>query len=336
MGNKIKKSLVIGGSGFMGPYLIRHLAGLGHVVTVTKRPSESITSDLAPTGAVPSNRYTILDLDILDKGAVIQVLEKVSPDYVFHLAAQSSVAASWLRPELTAEVNIRGCIHVLEAVRGQEKKMRVLLVGSGEEYGRILPEDLPVRESHSIKPDSIYAATKVCQNMLGAIYARAYRMDVIMARSFNHIGPGQSPQFAVSDFCRQAAQIEAGLQEAVIRTGNLDAERDFTDVRDVVRAYALLAEKGEAGQTYNVGSGCAVRIGNILQMVINQSEKKIRIEKDPAKVRPLDTPSIRADIGRIQKINGWVPKIGLSQTVQETLDYWRREVRSSISSTSFT
>ena len=323
MGNEVKKSLVIGGSGFVGPYLIRHLAGLGHAVTVTKMPSESITSGLAPDGAVPPNGCRVLNLDILDKGAVKRVLDDVSPDYVFHLAAQSSVAVSWEKPELTAGVNIRGCIHVLEAVRGQGKKVRVLLVGSGEEYGKILPGDLPVGESHSIKPDSIYAATKACQNMLGEIYARAYRMDVVMARPFNHIGPGQSPQFAVSDFCRQAAQIETGLQEAVIRTGNLDAERDFTDVRDVVRAYVLLAEKGEAGQTYNVGSGRAVRIGDILQMVINQSGERIRVEKDPAKVRPLDTPSIRADIGKIQKITGWEPKIGLSQTVRETLDYWR-------------
>lgn len=314
------RALIIGGSGFVGAYLIRHLKELGQEVAVTKMPGERLERS-------DSDGIQVLDLDILDEQAVWQALALVQPDTVYHLAAQSSVAVSWERPQLTADVNIRGCISVLEAVRAQKKQIRVLLIGSGEEYGKILPQELPVCEDHRVRPDSIYAVTKACQNMIGAVYARAYGMQVVMVRAFNHIGPGQSPVFVVSDFCRQTAQIEAGSKEAVIRTGNLEARRDFTDVRDVVCAYALLAERGKAGETYNVGSGHAVRIGDILKMIVQQSKLPVRVESDPKKFRPLDVPVVEADIGRLQKDTGWEPAISLQQTLRETLDAWRRVVR---------
>ncbi len=314
------RALIIGGSGFVGAYLIRHLKELGQEVAVTKMPGERLERS-------DSDGIQVLDLDILDEQAVWQALASVQPDTVYHLAAQSSVAVSWERPKLTADVNIRGCINVLEAVRAQKKQIRVLLIGSGEEYGKILPQELPVCEDHPVRPDSIYAVTKVCQNMIGAVYARAYGMQVVMVRAFNHIGPGQSPVFVVSDFCRQTAQIEAGSKEAVIRAGNLEARRDFTDVRDVVRAYALLAERGKAGETYNVGSGHAVRIGDILKMIVQQAKLPVRVESDPKKFRPLDVPVVEADIGRLQKDTGWEPAISLQQTLRETLDAWRRAVR---------
>lgn len=314
------RALIIGGSGFVGAYLIRHLKELGQEVAVTKMPGERLERS-------DSDGIQVLDLDILDEQAVWQALASVQPDTVYHLAAQSSVAVSWERPQLTADVNIRGCINVLEAVRAQKKQIRVLLIGSGEEYGKILPQELPVCEDHPVRPDSIYAVTKVCQNMIGAVYARAYGMQVVMVRAFNHIGPGQSPVFVVSDFCRQTAQIEAGSKEAVIRAGNLEARRDFTDVRDVVRAYALLAERGKAGETYNVGSGHAVRIGDILKMIVQQAKLPVRVESDPKKFRPLDVPVVEADIGRLQKDTGWEPAISLQQTLRETLDAWRRAVR---------
>ena len=314
------RALIIGGSGFVGAYLIRHLKELGQEVAVTKMPGERLERS-------DSDGIQVLDLDILDEQAVWQALASVQPDTVYHLAAQSSVAVSWERPKLTADVNIRGCISVLEAVRAQKKQIRVLLIGSGEEYGKILPQELPVCEDHPVRPDSIYAVTKACQNMIGAVYARAYGMQVVMVRAFNHIGPGQSPVFVVSDFCRQTAQIEAGSKEAVIRAGNLEARRDFTDVRDVVRAYALLAERGKAGETYNVGSGHAVRIGDILKMIVQQSKLPVRVESDPKKFRPLDVPVVEADIGRLQKDTGWEAAISLQQTLRETLDAWRRAVR---------
>lgn len=314
------KALIIGGSGFAGGYLAGYLKACGYEVAVTKMRSE-------PPGQAAGTDVRVWELDVLDKDAVTGLLEKVKPDLVFHLAAQSSVAVSWKNPELTIDVNIKGCIHVLEAVRRQDKKIRVLLIGSGEEYGKLLPGEIPVSERQSIRPGSIYAASKACQNMIGSIYTQAFGMDVVMVRAFNHIGPHQAPIFVVSDFCRQTAQIEAGMQGAVIKTGNLDVKRDFTDVRDVVRAYALLAEKGAAGETYNVGSGHAVSIREILQVILKQTPATIRIETDREKFRPSDVPVVEADICKSHRATGWRPLISLEQTIRDTLDSWRAAIR---------
>ncbi|MCI9613490.1 MAG: GDP-mannose 4,6-dehydratase [Eubacterium sp.] len=316
------RSLIIGGTGFVGAYLAAHLRSLGHKVAVTKMPGEADT--------FVRQDAEVFALDILEKEAVLRLLREWKADFVFHLAAQSSVALSWKKPELTADVNIKGSLHVLEALReiaaGQEpcKKARVLLVGSGEEYGSVLPQEIPVRETVCLRPGNIYAASKACQNMIGRIYAQAYGLEVIMVRPFNHIGRNQSPVFAVADFCRQAAQIEAGRQEPVIRVGNLDVKRDFTDVRDVVRAYAMLAECGKAGETYNVGSGHARSIREMLRMVLDHSTANIRVEVDPHRLRPVEVPVIEADIRKMQEVTEWAPQIALEQTVREMLDDWRK------------
>lgn len=310
------KSLIIGGAGFVGSYLIRYLQEQGQEVAVTKMPQETI----AAPGA---DQY---DLNILEKDSITDLILKLQPDYVFHLAAQSSVGLSWKNPQMTIDVNIKGSVNVLEALRKAEKRPKTLLIGSGEEYGAIRPEELPVSETNALKPENIYAATKACQNMFGRIYAEAYGLSVTMVRAFNHIGPNQVPMFVVADFCRQTAEIEAGKREAVLKVGNLAAERDFTDVRDVVRAYALLVEKGTAGETYNVGSGHAVAIDTILKMILSMSDKEIRIEKDPSKFRPVDVPTIEADTKKLYEATGWTPQISLEQTIRETLDYWRRRV----------
>ena len=184
----------------------------------------------------------------------------------------------------------------------------------------------PVGEDTPLHPGNVYAATKACQGMLGEIYAKAYGMDLLCVRAFNHVGPGQAPMFVVSDFCRQTAAIELGQQEPVIRIGNLSAKRDFTDVRDVVRAYVLLAEKGIAGRVYNVGSGKAVEIRGILDLILAQSGAKIQAETDPAKLRPVDVPVVEADIRRLQEDTGWQRQIPLEQTIRDTLAYWRTEL----------
>ncbi|MDE6968605.1 MAG: GDP-mannose 4,6-dehydratase [Eubacterium sp.] len=303
------KALMIGGCGFVGRYLTRHLKQHGYETVATKMPDRR-ASDEADT---------VCELDILEEGAVERLLEKTNPDILFHLAAQSSVAASWNDPGQTIDVNIRGSTNVLEAVRRQRKKIRVVLVGSSEEYGKIMPEKMPVSEQQRMQPANIYAATKACQNMIGNIYAQAYGLDIVMVRAFNHIGPGQSADFVVSGLCRQAARIKAGLQEAVIKAGNLDVRRDFTDVRDIVRAYAMLAEKGQSGETYNVGSGHAVSIAEVLQIIITQAAVPIRIEIDPERFRPLDVPVVEADIRKLESITGWKPEISLAQTVREML-----------------
>lgn len=305
------KALIIGAAGFVGGYLARHLKNdLGWETVLTKLPAENIEGG-----------YETYDLDILSQEDISALLQRVRPDVIFHLAAQSSVAVSWKKPRLTAAVNVEGCINLLEAVRlGGNYSPRILLIGSGEEYGH-LPEGVSlVSEDTPINPGNPYAATKAAQNMFGTLYARSYGMDIVMVRAFNHIGKGQLPQFAAADFCLQAAEIKAGIKENVIRTGNLSAKRDFTDVRDVVRAYGMLAVNGKAGETYNVGSGRSIAISELLAEIIDISGCEIRHETDPARMRPSDIPEIRADITKLQRDTGWTPEIALCETLGEMIE----------------
>lgn len=308
-----KKGLVIGAAGFVGSYLIREMRANGMEAYATKLPHESLENVDA----------AVCDLDIMDKDAVTALLFEIRPDYIFHLAAQSSVGLAWKKPGLTVDVNIKGSVNVMDAVRELFYKPRVLLIGSGEEYGHIEPGETPIRETNLLRPGNIYAATKACQSMIGNIYARAYDMEIMMVRAFNHIGPGQASMFVVSDFCRQVAEIETGMREPVMKVGNLAAKRDFTDVRDVVKAYVKLIALGEAGENYNVGSGRARAIQDILDLIVSKSKAEIKVEIDPNKLRPVDVPIIEADIAKINKLTGWKPEIPLEQTIQETLDYWR-------------
>ncbi len=312
------KALIIGAAGFVGNYLIKHIQETyDWELAATKLENETPEYD----------NIQIYNLNILYKEEIISLLKKLSPDYIFYLAAQSSVALSWKNPSLTVDINIKGCLNLLECIRELEQDPRILLIGSGEEYGYIQPEDTPVKETTVLTPGNIYAATKACQNMLGAIYARAYNMHIVLVRAFNHIGPGQAPAFVVSDFCRQVALIENGTQSPVIKVGNLEAKRDFTDVRDVVRAYGMLIQKGEKGHTYNVGSGHAVRIRSILENILKLSTVPITVEVDSAKLRPLDIPIIEADISKLTECIAWKPEIPLIQTLRETLDYWRQKIK---------
>ncbi len=308
------KALIIGAAGFVGNYLIKHLRDDRQwQVSVTKMANEKIEA----------SNVDVYDMNILEREQIKDVLEKVRPDYIFHLAAQSSVALSWKNPALTIDVNIKGSVNVLDEVRELDYKPRILLIGSGEEYGHILPNESPIVEDNVLRPGNIYAATKSCQNMIGKIYATGYKMDIMSVRAFNHIGPNQAPMFVVADFCKQVADIEKGLKEPVIHTGNLSAKRDFTDVRDVVRSYSLLMDKGIAGETYNVGSGHAVTIQSILDSIIALSDCDIKSEVDPDRLRPVDVPIIEADTTKLRECTGWVPTITLEQTLIETLNYWR-------------
>ncbi len=310
----MKKALIIGAAGFVGSYLIDHIQkNCVWSIIVTKMPQE----------AIHYPGIVVCDLNILEKEAVVSLLQRERPDYIFHLAAQSSVAVSWKNPGLTVDVNIKGSLNVLDAVRELDYKPRVLLIGSGEEYGHVRQEEIPIMEDNVLRPGNIYAATKACQNMVGRIYAQAYGMDVMMVRAFNHVGPNQTPTFVVADFCKQVAEIEHGQKAPVMRVGNLSAKRDFSDVRDVVDAYVRLMEKGKAGETYNVGSGKAVAIEDILKLILSFSEAEIQVEADPARMRPVDVPIIEADIEKLTACTGWKRSIPLEQTIRETLDYWR-------------
>lgn len=314
----MKRSLIIGGAGFVGHHLARHLhPDLNWQVAVTKLPNEQPNLPFAD----------VYDLDILDAQETKKILFEFKPDYIFHLAAQSSAALSWEKPAMTVDINIKGTINVLEAVRSIDSfKTRILLIGSSEEYGRVTEAECPINEKQETRPCNIYAATKVCQETIGILYNKAYGIDMVATRSFNHIGPGQLDTFVVSDFCKQVAQIEAGKQDPIIKVGNLMARRDFSDVCDIVRAYSLIAEKGNSGEIYNVGSGKAVAIQEILEMILKQSAAEIKVVIDPVKFRPLDAPLNIADISKLHRATGWVPEITLATTITKTLNYWRKLV----------
>lgn len=308
------KALVIGAAGFVGNYLIDSIkADLGCDVCITKLPMHVCNRQ----------DVEVFDLNVLDEAMMYQCLMQVKPDYIFYLAAQSSISVSWKKPTETVEVNVKGSLNLLNAIRKLGSNPRVLLVGSGEEYGIIPPECVPIQEDALINPQNIYAATKVCQNMMGSIYHSAYGLQLIMVRAFNHMGAGQADTFVVSDFCHQVARIEYGLQEPIIRVGNLAAKRDFTDVRDVTHAYTSLIQFGNAGETYNVGSGKAIMIRDILDEIIKRSTCDIEVYVDPQKLRPIDVPIIEADISKIYSVCGWHPRIPLADTVDAMLEYWR-------------
>lgn len=311
------KALIIGAAGFVGRYLINELRSAGWEVCATCLANEKIDEECS-----------VRVLDIMDRAATEQLIAQEVPDVIYHLAAQSSVSVSWKRPQLTAEINVVGSINVLEAVRGCEKKIRLILIGSGEEYGFIREGACPLSEEEPLRPGNIYAATKACQGMLGEIYARAYKMDIIMVRAFNHSGPKQAPLFVISDFCSQIAKLEKQDGAAEMSVGNLSARRDFTDVRDVVRAYRLLAEKGVSGRTYNVGRGKAVPIQYILDTALSMAHKQIEVKQDPARMRASDIPVIEPDVSLINRDTGWKAEISMEQTIGDMLDYWRGQENS--------
>ena len=314
-----KKALIIGAAGFVGGYLTDELIKQEYEVYATKLEFEKIEG----TGA------TVYNMDVTSVTETEAVIADVKPDVVFHLAAQSSVKLSWEKPLLTLNVNIIGALNVLEACRrlGESgKKPKVLLIGSAEEYGKVTPEQCPIKEDMSCTPKNLYALSKLTQNGLGRIYSEAFGMDIITVRAFNHTGPKQSPAFVLADFCKQVAEIEAGIKEAVISVGNLEAMRDFTDVRDIVKAYLLLAEKGKSGETYNVGRGQAVKISSLLEMILKEAKTEIEVRRDENRMRPSDVPLHVADTEKICRDTGWCPTITLNETVKDTLDYWRENV----------
>jgi GDP-4-dehydro-6-deoxy-D-mannose reductase len=310
------KALIVGAAGFVGSYLIEELsARCGWEVWSTKLPGESARGGGA------------FEVDILDGEAIAGVMARVEPDVVYHLAAQSSVALSWEKPALTVDVNVRGSVNVLEAARRLARGARVVLIGSGEEYGNAREEDCPIKETLEARPRSVYAVTKSAQNQLGRLYAAAYGMDVVMTRSFNHIGVGQSERFVASDIGRQVAEAAAGKGDGAIHVGNIDVRRDFTDVRDVARAYRLLGERGRSGETYNVGSGRAVAIREMAETLIKASGKEMEIKVDEKRLRPVDAPVICADIGKIQRETGWKPEIPLERTLREIYEWLLEKAR---------
>jgi GDP-4-dehydro-6-deoxy-D-mannose reductase len=271
-------------------------------------------------------QVTAVHADMGDAARVREVVRDAQPDLVFHLAAQASVASSWADPAGTLAINAGGAIHLLEALRHEQPRARVILVGSGEQYGLVPPEENPIREDRCPQPLNPYAVAKVTQDLFGFEYFKAYGLGVLRARPFNHFGPGQSPAFVIADFARQIALAEAGQRDRTLRVGNLAAQRDFLPVEDVARAYVALAERGQPGQAYNVGSGQGRAVGDILDQLLAVARVPITVERDPARFRPTDAPLLVADISRIREDTGWEPTTDFAGALERTLDSWREMV----------
>ena len=264
--------------------------------------------------------------DITQPEAVRQVVAEVKPDLIIHLAAQSSVSASWKDPSGTLRVNAGGTIHLLEALRSEQLTPRIVLVGSGEQYGMVHPEDNPIREECPFRPANPYAASKAAQDLYGYQYFVAYGLPILRARPFNHFGPRQTSTFVIANFARQIALIEAEKAEPVLSVGNLQARRDFLPVEDVVAAYLAVAEQGRPGEAYNIGSGQARSIRAMLDLLLIFARRFIQLREDPARLRPVDVPLLEADTSRLRADTNWRPAVQFESALQGTLNYWRTVV----------
>lgn len=271
-------------------------------------------------------RIKLVECDLKDATAVRQTLSEIRPERIFHLAAQSFVPASWQAPAETLNNNIVSQTNIFEAMRSLDLDSRIQIAGSSEEYGLVLPDEVPIKESNPLRPLSPYAVSKVAQDLLAYQYFRSYGLKAIRTRGFNHTGPRRGEVFVTSNFAKQIASIEAGLREPVIKVGNLSAQRDFTDVRDTVRAYWLALEKGKPGEVYNLCSGHAVTIAELLDMLLAHTDTQVEIEVDPDRLRPSDVEILLGDSSKFQGDTGWQPEIPLSRTVEDLLDYWRERL----------
>jgi GDP-4-dehydro-6-deoxy-D-mannose reductase len=273
------------------------------------------------------SKVTLLECDLRDYTSVHAALTASRPDYVFHLAAQSFVPSSWTAPNETLTTNVSGQTNLFEAIRALGLDPVVQLACSSEEYGLVLPDEVPIRETNPLRPLSPYAVSKVAQDYLGYQYFMSYGLKAIRTRGFNHTGPRRGHVFVTSNFCSQVAAIELGMQEPVIRVGNLDAVRDFTDVRDMVRAYWLAVTKGKPGEVYNIATGEGIVIREMLNRIVELAKVEVKIETDPARLRPSDVEILIGDSSKFRADTGWEPRIPFDQTLRDLLDHWRRTLK---------
>ena len=314
------RALITGISGFVGSHLAEYL--LEHtdwqVAGTVYGPEDNIEH--------LRDRLELYPAELSELETVTSVIEQAEPDYIFHLAAQPLVSLSRRDPWATLANNIRLQLNILEAVARLGSTTRILVVGSSEEYGLVQPDELPIKETNPLRPTSPYAVSKVAQDMLGLQYHLSHKLFTVRVRPFNHIGPRQRLGFVAPDFARQIAEAEAGLQGPVIQVGNLEPQRDFSDVRDVVRGYHLLITQGEPGEVYNLGSEQARSVRELLEKLMAMSKVPITIEQDPERLRPTDVPVMVSDCTKIRGQTGWRPRISFEQSLQDVLDYWREQV----------
>lgn len=306
------KALVTGVSGFVGPYLVRHLVKSGFEVFGVDRSGKEVDGCVVEA------------CDVIDAAAVSAIIKKVRPDMVFHLAGQSSVSLSWKEPELTKAVHVVGTRNLLDAVVSAGIKPKVLIVSSAEVYG--VPKSIPITESHPVHAVTPYGESRVEQEKLAIDCFRKKGVQLVISRSFNQTGPGQPSAFVCSDFARQVAEAERGLRSEIV-VGNLEVKRDFTDVRDAVAAYLLALQKGVPGEIYNICSGNSYSINSILETLLSfSSAKSVRVVKAPSKKRKHDIPELVGDNSKFRQATGWKPNISIDVTLKELLEFWRKSL----------
>jgi GDP-4-dehydro-6-deoxy-D-mannose reductase len=317
-----ERVLITGATGFAGSYLAEECTRRGWEVHGTTRQGEGARNLLDAPSVI------VHPVELSDGAGVRRLIAEVAPTAVYHLAAQASVQQAWHDPVATLTNNSVAQFHILSAVQEVCPQARVLVVSTAEVYGRIDRPEQPVAEETPLGPLDPYSVSKVTQEMLGVQYARAFDLPVVRVRPFNHAGPRQRPGFVGADFARQIALIEAEQIAPVIKVGNLSAVRDMSDVRDIVRAYVLALAEGEPGAVYNIASGHGISMEELLQAFLAEARVVITVEVDPARLRPSDRPRIVGDATRLRVRTGWSPSIPLTQTIRDTLDYWRAGVGS--------
>jgi GDP-4-dehydro-6-deoxy-D-mannose reductase len=312
--------LITGVAGFVGRHLAAHLfAEGGHEIWGLARAGHELV------GLDPSIRLLVADMT--NRDSVETAIAESRPEAIYHLASQASVKRSFDSPLETLQNNMVGQVHLLDACILSAPQARILVVGSNEEYGLTDPDELPIKENKELRPVSPYAVSKVTQDMLGHQYFRARNLQIVRVRPFTHIGPGQAQGFVTTDFAMQLAQMELGRCEPTMSVGNLDGVRDFSDVRDVVRGYRLLIERGEAGEVYNLGSGVGITIRSILDQLLSLTDVRPTVVSDPSRMRPSEIPAMYADCSKIYAQTGWKTEITFERTLSDVMDDWRQRVR---------
>lgn len=315
------KALITGVTGFAGSHLAELLLTEGiEVHGIQRWRSKNDNVELF------KNRIKFHEADLLDAHSLYKVVDEVRPKYIFHLAAQSYVQSSWASPANTLEINITGSAHLFEAVRKTNLDIIIQIACSSEEYGKVMPNELPIRETNPLRPLSPYAVSKLAMDYLGYQYFESYGVKVIRTRGFNHTGPRRGDVFAESTFAKQIAEIEKGKREPVVLVGNLNAVRDYTDVRDMVRAYFLAVKKCEPGEVYNICTGNGWKIKKVLELLLSYSKVKIKVKEDKDRMRPSDVEVLIGDSSKFRKRTGWKPGIAFEKTMEDLLNYWRNKV----------
>ncbi|MBW2974480.1 GDP-mannose 4,6-dehydratase [Candidatus Woesearchaeota archaeon] len=315
------KALITGITGFVGSHLADFLLSKGYDVWGIVR-WRSTTENISGI----KSRLKIIEADLNDSHSFYNAINKIKPEEIYHLAAQSFVPTSWTAPADTMKTNVIGTINLFEAVRKAAIDPKIQVAGSSEEYGMVLPNEIPIKETNPLRPLSPYGVSKVAQDMLSYQYFKSYGLKTVVTRGFNHTGPRRGEVFICSNFAKQIVEVEKGKKKPVIKVGNLKAKRDFTDVRDMVRGYHLALQKGTAGERYNICSGKAYSMQEVLDKLLKLSDVDIKVEKDPERMRPSDVPILLGDNTKFTKATGWKPEISFEQTLKDIMDYWRERI----------